>query len=246
MRDGTGRWGRVLVLGGTSELGLAVVDALDLQPRAEVLLAGRDLDALAAAPLPDGVRRTCLHWDATSPGAAAAVTDAATQGGDLDLVVAAAGILGLGAHEDAGLAAEVLMTNTAGLIEALVTLAGRLRSQRHGTVVVLSSVAAVRPRRSNYVYGASKAGLDAFAQGLADDLHSTGVRVLVVRPGFVHGRMTAGLPAAPMATSPEDVGRAVRLALDRGRSTVWVPAALRWVAPVLTFVPRPIWRRLDL
>jgi decaprenylphospho-beta-D-erythro-pentofuranosid-2-ulose 2-reductase len=118
--------------------------------------------------------------------------------------------------------------------------------QGHGTIVVLSSVAGERVRASNFVYGASKAGLDGFAQGLGDSLRGTGVEVLVVRPGFVHTRMTAGLDAAPLATTPEAVAKAVVEGLARGSHTVWVPAALRFVMIALRHLPRPIFRRLNL
>jgi decaprenylphospho-beta-D-erythro-pentofuranosid-2-ulose 2-reductase len=111
---------------------------------------------------------------------------------------------------------------------------------------VLSSVAGERVRRSNVVYGASKAGLDGLAQGLGDALHARGVRVMVVRPGFVHTRMTRGLDAAPLSTEPGAVARAVVRGLDRGDAVVWVPRSLRWLMLVVRFLPRPIFRRLPL
>jgi len=110
--------------------------------------------------------------------------------------------------------------------------------------VILSSVAAVRPRKANFVYGAAKAGLDAFGRGLADSLHGTGVRVLLVRPGFVTGRMTAGLAPAPLASTPQDVGAAVAASLTKRASLIWVPASLRPVAVVMHLIPRRYWRRL--
>ena len=104
--------------------------------------------------------------------------------------------------------------------------------------------AAIRPRRANFVYGATKAGLDAFARGLADSLHGSGVRLLLVRPGFVIGRMTRGLRPAPLATTPAAVGRAVAAGLARDAAVVWVPPVLRVFAVALRLIPRPIWRRL--
>jgi decaprenylphospho-beta-D-erythro-pentofuranosid-2-ulose 2-reductase len=111
--------------------------------------------------------------------------------------------------------------------------------------VVLSSVAAVRPRKANFVYGAAKAGLDSFARGLADSLHGTGVRVVLVRPGFVTGRMTAGMSPAPLASTPEQVGAATAAALRAGQATVWIPASLRGLAVGLRLIPRPAWRRVS-
>jgi len=106
-------------------------------------------------------------------------------------------------------------------------------------------VAGERARRSNFVYGSSKAGLDAFAQGLADSLVGTGVRVVVVRPGFVHSSMTAGKDPAPLATTPAAVADAVTDAIASGKETVWVPGRFRYVMIALRHLPRPLWRKLS-
>ena len=140
--------------------------------------------------------------------------------GHVDLVISAAGVLVPqdDVERDVRRAAAMIETNFTGHVSTLLAVAGRMRAQGRGTIVVLSSVAAVRPRKANPVYGAAKAGLDAFARGLADRLHGTGVRVLLVRPGFVTGRMTEGMPPAPLATTPQAVGRATAAALRRGRA----------------------------
>ncbi len=122
----------------------------------------------------------------------------------------------------------------------------RLRDQGHGTVIVLSTVAVERPRASNAIYGAAKAGLDALAQGLADATAGSGVRVLVVRPGFVQTKMTAGLEPAPMATTAEAVAEATVRALQGRAHTVWVPTRLRWIFALLRHMPRGVFRRLGL
>jgi decaprenylphospho-beta-D-erythro-pentofuranosid-2-ulose 2-reductase len=112
--------------------------------------------------------------------------------------------------------------------------------------VVLSSVAGERVRKANFVYGATKAGLDGFAQGLGDSLEGTGARVLVVRPGFVHSAMTKGMKAAPFATTPDKVADVTVRGLRRGSRTVWAPGILRFVFSALRHVPGPIWRKLPL
>jgi len=238
--------GRVLLLGGTSEIGLEIIAALRLQPDAEVVLAGRDEQQLAAAGKALPCRVRTLPYDATDLAAHDAVVRDAFAGGDIDLVISAAGILvGQAALEDDPLQAGLLVeTNLTGHVTTLIAAATRLRAQGHGTIVVLSSVAAIRPRKANFVYGAAKAGLDAFARGLADSLHGSGVRVLLVRPGFVTGRMTAGMAPAPLATTPAAVGAAVAEAISKDRATVWVPAALAPLSAVLRAVPRPVWRQL--
>ena len=141
---------------------------------------------------------------------------------------------------------EMVRTNFAGPAAALAVAADRLVAQGGGTLVVLSSVAGVRPRRSNYVYGSTKSGLDAFARGIADAVHGTGVQVLVVRPGFVRSSMTEGLEPAPFSTDPATVAAGRRPGrCTRGRSgVVWVPPLLGPLFAVLANVPTPLWRRI--
>ncbi len=238
---------RVMLIGGTSEIGLAILAALGLPPNAEIILAGRDEQRLAAAgkELPGQVRTVC--YDATQTASHQAFVDSVFADGHVDLVISAAGVLVPQAdlERDVQRAAAMIETNFTGHVSTLLAVGARMRAQGRGTIVVLSSVAAVRPRKANPVYGSAKAGLDAFARGFADLLHGTGVRVVLVRPGFVTGRMTAGMPPAPLATTPEAVGRATAAALRRGQDTVWVPPALAGLALALRLVPRPLWRRIS-
>jgi decaprenylphospho-beta-D-erythro-pentofuranosid-2-ulose 2-reductase len=238
---------RVLLLGGTSEIGLAIVIALGLPVNAEVILAGRDEQRLAAAGKELPVQVRTVRYDALDTGSHQAVVDRLFDAGHLDLVISAAGVLVPQAdlERDVQRAAALVQTNFTGHVSTLLAVAARMRAQGRGTIVVLSSVAAVRPRKANPVYGSAKAGLDAFARGLADRLHGTGVRVLLVRPGFVTGRMTAGMPPAPLATTPQAVGRATAAALRRGQATVWVPPSLRVFSVALRLIPRPVWRRIS-
>jgi decaprenylphospho-beta-D-erythro-pentofuranosid-2-ulose 2-reductase len=243
---------RVLLLGGTSEIGLAILAALRLGPDAEVILAGRDPQRLEAAGKALSRPVTVARYDALETGAHQAFADEISAGGVPDLVIAATGVLIPQEQlaEDVRLAATMIEANFTGHVTTLLAFGEAMRRRGSGTIVVLSSVAAVRPRKFNSVYGAAKAGLDAFARGYADSLRGTGVRVLLVRPGFVAGRMTEGMKPAPLATTPEKVGAAVAGALrgeGRGgdRSVVWVPAPLAGLATVMKLVPRPVWRKLE-
>ena len=186
--NGPGHPPRIMLLGGTSEIGLAILAALAAPAGAEVILAGRDEQRLAAAgkELPYQVRT--VPYDAIETGRHQAFADAIFAEGPLDMVISAAGILvpQEDVERDVQRAAEMIETNFTGHVTSLLAIAARMRAQGHGTIVVLSSVAAVRPRKANFVYGAAKAGLDAFARGLTDSLHGTGVRVLLVRPGIRH------------------------------------------------------------
>lgn len=248
MRDGFGRPQHVLVLGGTSEIALASVRAIPLPPGSRVVLAGRDEAALhaAAATLPPDVTTAVDTFDALDPQTVVNVVDRAFQRLDVDVVIPAFGVLGNqpGFEADPLSAADLLTVNLTTQVVALLAVAARMRQQGHGSLVVLSSVAAVRPRRANFVYGASKAALDAAARGLADSLHGTGVSVVVVRPGFVIGRMTAGMSPAPLSVTPDQVGRAVADAVRAGRAVTWVPPALAVLAAAMRVVPRLVWRRM--
>jgi decaprenylphospho-beta-D-erythro-pentofuranosid-2-ulose 2-reductase len=237
---------RVLLLGGTSEIGLDIVAALGLPPETELLLAGRDEQRMAAAGKALGGQVRTLRYDATALDTHEALIDDAFAAGPVDLVISAAGILTAQDALDQNplSAGQLVETNFTGHVTTLLAAATRMRAQGHGTIVVLSSIAAIRPRKANFVYGAAKAGLDAFARGLTDSLHGSGVRVLLVRPGFVTGRMTAGMSPAPLARTPSEVGTAVAAALSGNATVTWVPPGMAALAAVLRVLPRPIWRRL--
>jgi decaprenylphospho-beta-D-erythro-pentofuranosid-2-ulose 2-reductase len=238
---------KLLLVGGTSEIGLAIVRRL---APAKVVLLGRDEGRLqrAAASLRLPEVETAL-LGADEPEAHAAAIQHTFEAADgFDVVVLAVGLLGdqPGLDADPSIAHEVMRVNFVGAGSMLLECLRQLHARRSGTLVVLSSVAAERPRASNAIYGAAKAGLDALAQGLSDAVAAEGPRVLIVRPGFVKTRMTAGLRPAPFATTPEVVADATARALDRRAGTVWVPGRLRWIFAVLRHLPRPIYRRLLL
>jgi decaprenylphospho-beta-D-erythro-pentofuranosid-2-ulose 2-reductase len=244
---------RVLLLGGTSEIGLAIVRRLAFDAPVRPYLLGRDPDRLTAA-LGD-LERTgssaggLERLDADELDSHSEVLGRAFERlGGVDVAVLAIGVLGAqaGLDADPAEATEVMRANFVGCGSLLLECMRRMRAQGHGTLVVLSSVAAERPRSGNAIYGAAKAGLDSLAQGLADAEAGSGVRVLVVRPGFVTTRMTAGLEPAPFSTTPEAVADATVRALGTGAHTIWVPGRLRAVFAVLRHLPRAIYRRLPL
>jgi decaprenylphospho-beta-D-erythro-pentofuranosid-2-ulose 2-reductase len=248
--DALGRPQSVLLLGGTSEIGLACVRALGGGELGRVVLAGRPsarLDAAAQDMKDAGVTDVeVVALDATRTPEHGPALQAVFDAGDVDVVLMAIGDLGdqEAAEADPELAVQTAQATYVGPMSALLHAAFGMRRQGHGVIVVLSSVAAVRARRSNFVYGSAKAGLDSFAQGLGAALAGSGVSVVTVRPGFVRTRMTAGLPAAPFATDAVAVAAAVRDAVRDRPQVVWVPSALRYVMTVLRLLPRPLFRRL--
>lgn len=260
MKDALGSVQSVLVLGGGSDIALATMRELVQQRATTIVLAARRPDALepTVKELRDAIQtRTgnepvtveAVAFDAVATDRHEAFVDEVfEQYGDFDLVLITFGVYGSqdASDRDRVLALDMATANYVGAVSVAVPVADRLRAQGHGTIVVLSSVAGERARRSNYTYGASKAGLDAFFQGLGDALAGSGVSVMIVRPGFVHTKMTDGLPPAPLATTPEAVAHAIVRGLARGSEIVWVPGALRWVMSGLRHLPRSIFRLIPL
>ncbi len=244
---------RVLLVGGSSEIGVAIVRSLADDRPVRPYLLGRDRERLASA-LSTLERAGCAKGEVDLVDAddlsahEGEIARAFDRGGPFDVVVLAVGVLGAQSGLDADVeeTLEVMRVNFLGASSLLLACLRRLRAQGHGKLVILSSVAAERPRRSNAIYGAAKAGLDALAQGLADATAGDGIRVLVVRPGFVTTKMTAGLKPAPFATTPEAVAQATVRALEGSVHTIWVPARLRLIFSILRHVPRPLYRRLPL
>jgi decaprenylphospho-beta-D-erythro-pentofuranosid-2-ulose 2-reductase len=249
MRDALGRVQTAAVFGGNSEIARATIDALAADGLRRVVLAVRDP---ASAPGVEALRAQGLEVDLVSfDGDATATHPAAVDAafaalGDIDVALVAFGVLGdqERAKRDQAAAVALAHTNFTGAVSVLTLLGERLRAQGRGAIVLLSSVAGERARRANYPYGATKAGIDAFAQGLGDELHPHGVHVMVVRPGFVHTKMTEGRPTAPMSTDARTVGDAIAAGLRRRAHTVWAPGSLRWVFAAMRHLPRPVVRRL--
>ena len=254
MNDAFGRVRSVLVLGGGSDIGLATAQRLVQRGARRVILAARKPDDLAEAAASlrasgaSTVETVAFDADAFETHPAFLEQIFAGPGGDIDVVVFAFGVLAdqVRAEADAAYTLDVLRTNFLGAVSVLMPLADRMAAQGHGCIVVLSSVAGERGRRSNYVYGSSKAGLDVFCQGLGDRLAPLGVQVLVVRPGFVRSKMTKGLKAAPFAVSPEEVAGVIVAGMASGAPVVWAPPRVRWIMSAIRHLPRPLFRRLEI
>lgn len=251
MRTATGDTQTIVLFGGTSEIGLAIVTELITPTTRHIVLACRNTTAgdTAAATLnaPSDCDIHVIAWDATAIETHPDIVDQiVTIIGDLDIVIITAGVLGTQDDHDSNpvTAGRVVVANTAGPITTGTAVARVMRRQHHGHLVILSSVAAIRIRAANHTYGASKAGLDAWAQGLADHLHGTGILVTIVRPGFVHGRMTAGHPTAPFSTTPHAVAADTVTAIRNRRRVAHSPGILRWVFLALRYLPNSLWRRI--
>jgi decaprenylphospho-beta-D-erythro-pentofuranosid-2-ulose 2-reductase len=247
--DAVGNPQSILLLGGTSEIGLATVEAFASDRPLRVVLAGRAsprLDEAKARLEARGCAVEVIPFDARE-GDVEVVAKAFTSG-DIDVALVAFGLLGDNekAWTDVATAVELAQVNYTAAVAVGVALGERMTAQGHGSIVAFSSVAGERARRSNFVYGSTKAGLDAFYSGLTEALRPVGVQVTVVRPGFVRTRMTEGMKPAPLSTTPEAVAAVVVDAVRTRKELVWAPAPLRFVMSALRHVPRPIFRRLPI
>ncbi|MEB4209425.1 decaprenylphospho-beta-D-erythro-pentofuranosid-2-ulose 2-reductase [Mycobacterium sp. 94-17] len=252
--DAVGNPQTILLLGGTSEIGLAICERYLQNAHARIVLAampndpGRD--AAVAQMKAAGARSVeLIDFEATDPDTHPKMIDEAfNAGGDIDVAIVAFGILG-DAEElwqnqhKAVLAAEI---NYTAAVSVGVLLAEKMRAQGFGQIIAMSSAAGERVRRSNFVYGSTKAGLDGFYLGLGEALREYGVHVLVIRPGQVRTRMSAHVKEAPLTVDKEYVANLAVTAAANGKELVWAPAAFRYVMMVLRHVPRPIFRKLPI
>ncbi len=251
MIDAVGNPQSLLLLGGTSEIGLAIAEKYAKRRPLRVVLAARPsprLDAAAAQLRGAGATVSTVEFEATDFDSHQAMLDKAFADGDIDVTVVAFGLLGDAeqAWQDHAKAVELAQVNYTAAVSVGVALAERLRRQGHGRIVALSSVAGERVRRANFVYGSTKAGMDGFYLGLGEALRGEGISVTVVRPGFVHTKMTEGMKAAPMSVRAADVADVAVDAAGQRRELVWAPAPYRVLMSVLRHIPRAIFRRLPI
>ncbi|MGH3697774.1 MAG: decaprenylphospho-beta-D-erythro-pentofuranosid-2-ulose 2-reductase [Pseudonocardiaceae bacterium] len=251
MIDAVGNPQSLLLLGGTSEIALATAERYATRRPLRVVLAARPsprLDVAVQRLEGCGAAVVTLPFDAANTATHPETIEKAFADGDIDLTLVAFGLLGdqEKAWTDQPSAVELAQVNYVGAVSVGVLLAQALRRQGHGALAVLSSAAAERPRRANFAYGSTKAGLDAFYTGLTEALRPSGIKVSVIRPGFVHTKMTAGMKPAPLSVTPEQVAEVIMDAVTHGREQAWAPALLRYVMSALRHLPRPLFRRLPI
>lgn len=221
--------GHRLYLLGRSEERLAIL-AADLKVRGAAVVAHGVLDV-------DDFDR---H--------AAALDSAVNALGGLDIALIAHGSLPdqRACERDVDLALAALRTNALSVIALVTLLASRFEAHKGGTLAVIGSVAGDRGRQSNYVYGTAKAAVAVFLQGTRNRMHKSGVRVLTIKPGFVDTPMTAAFAKGPLWASPEQVGRGIVAAVERGADVVYLPGFWRLIMWAIRALPETIFKRMGL
>jgi decaprenylphospho-beta-D-erythro-pentofuranosid-2-ulose 2-reductase len=255
--DAVGNPQAILLLGGTSEIGLAICERYLRNAHARILLAampddpGRD--AAVAQMKAAGARSVeLIDFEATDTDSHPKMIDAAFSDGggprDIDVAIVAFGLLGDAEElwQNQRKAVQIAEINYTAAVSVGVLLGEKMRAQGFGQIIAMSSAAGERVRRSNFVYGSTKAGLDGFYLGLGEALKPSGVHVLVIRPGQVRTRMSAHIKEAPLTVDKEYVANLAVTASAKGKELVWAPGAFRYVMMVLRHIPRPIFRKLPI
>ncbi|KAA1245304.1 decaprenylphospho-beta-D-erythro-pentofuranosid-2-ulose 2-reductase [Mycobacterium simiae] len=251
--DAVGNPQSILLLGGTSEIGLAICARYLRNAPARIMLAclpddpGRD-DAVTAMKAAGARSVELINFDAVATESHPKVIEQAFAGGDIDVAIVAFGLLGDAEElwQNQRKAVQIAEINYTAAVSVGVLLGEKLRAQGFGQIIAMSTVAGERVRRSNFVYGSTKAGLDGFYLGLSEALREYGVRVLVIRPGQVRTRMSAHIKEAPLTVDKEYVANLAVTAAAKGKELVWAPAAFRYVMMVLRHIPRSIFRKLPI
>jgi decaprenylphospho-beta-D-erythro-pentofuranosid-2-ulose 2-reductase len=251
--DAVGNPQTVLLLGGTSEIGLAICERYLKNAHARILLAampddpGRD-GAVAQMKAAGARSVELIDFEALQTDTHPKVIEQAFADGDVDVAIVAFGLLGDAEElwQNQRKAVQIAEINYTAAISMGVLLGEKMRAQGFGQIIAMSSAAGERVRRSNFVYGSTKAGLDGFYLGLSEALRQYGVRVLVIRPGQVRTRMSAHIKEAPLTVDKEYVANLAVTASAKGKELVWAPAAFRYVMMVLRHIPRSIFRRLPI
>ena len=231
MLNGFKNPGRVALIGGQSEIGLSIVTQLPEDKSREIVLIGRSGEYVL---------------DVTDKAARERVIGELFDAGDVDLVVIAVGLLGndskLSTTENLLAAIDVNFLSTVHLLELI---SDRMKQQAHGTILVISSFAQVRPRDDNFRYGSTKAGLDFYARGLASNLKGSGVTLKILRPGFVKSKMTEGMEIAPFAITVQECGKYGVAALKSRDLVTWAPSILKYVAFIFKSLPSSVFRKIS-
>jgi len=243
----------LLLLGGSSEIGLAICAEYLKKGPMKVILA-----TIPGDPAGDGAVETMksagasevirIDFDALATQSHPKVIDEAFSHGDVDVTVVAFGFDADAEKlwQDQALAVKASEINYTASVSVGVLVGQKLKAQGHGRIIAMSSVAGERVRRSNFVYGSGKAGLDGFFLGLGDALREFGAGVTVIRPGQVRTRFSAHVDEAPLTVDKETVAQLAVQAAAKGKEIVWAPPPFRFVMMGLRHVPRPLFRRLPV
>jgi len=253
MIDAFGNPQNILLVGGNSEIGLAILKELNKSNTLRnVDLTFRDnvSQKKITNKLESDFQQLNIYshlLDLKNPKDVITAIDSIFSDKQFDVVILSAGILPKNNFDDLGLneVLDVVNVNFSSQLLIGVKSIEHFRRFEKGTLVVISSVATERARVDNYFYGATKNALDFWAYGMADSLRNSRIRVLTVRPGMVRTKMSEGLPDAPFTIEVDPLAKAVVKRIHTGPNLIWVPGILKFVMSILRHLPRRLFVKIS-
>ncbi|BCN46916.1 MULTISPECIES: decaprenylphospho-beta-D-erythro-pentofuranosid-2-ulose 2-reductase [Prescottella] len=243
----------LLLLGGTSEIGLAICEEYLKKSPLRVILAALPNDpgreaAVTQMKAAGATEVDVIDFDALDTDSHPKVIDEAWSKGDVDVAIVAFALDGDAEElwQNQRKAVLIANVNYTASVSVGVLVGEKMKAQGFGRIIAMSSVAGERVKRANFVYGSTKAGLDGFYLGLGEALAPFGPKVTVVRPGMVRTKFSAHVKEAPLTVNKEDVAALAVAASDKGKEIVWAPGPFRFVMVVLRHIPRAIFRKLPV
>ncbi|MBN1516204.1 SDR family oxidoreductase [Candidatus Sumerlaeota bacterium] len=241
----------LLILGANSDIAMAAAHEFAAHEGATILLASRDVERLERKAkdleIRHQIQARVLPFDAVDYASHAAFYEALDP--KPDGVILAFGYLGdqASAQRDWGEARRIIESNYTGAVSILEIIAADFEQKGRGFIIGISSVAGVRGRQSNYIYGSAKAGLKEYLSGLRQRLFKCGVHVMTVLPGFTRTAMTEGMDLpARLTAEPEDVGRDIYRAWRKRRRVIYSRWFWRCIMHIIRHVPEFVFVRTKL
>jgi len=236
----------IVLLGSTSEIGLAILRRTHVSSKGTIIFIGRAKPLDVSIFVKKGCKTKFIHCDITKDTELKRAIGELKKIPKIDLLILASGYLPAENLEfDKDSVRKTITTNALAPIEFLVAVAKHMVGMGTGDILIISSVAITRARTRNFTYGASKATLDFFASGLANKLRNTGVFISILRPGFVYTKMTKNFTPAPFPTNVEKVAKIAIEGLLERKQIIYAPKRLKYVMKLVKALPKSLFNIID-
>jgi decaprenylphospho-beta-D-erythro-pentofuranosid-2-ulose 2-reductase len=245
MLNGTGQLQNVVLFGGNSDIGLAILKKLPMAPDSTLILVGRNLNYNEVASKFPESNVEIIEFDFENIDKIDILFSIISKQRDIDVAILAYGYLGeVGTDTLLREINQQILNNYYSPAMLFSKLFERFRNQKHGKILVITSVAGIRPRISNFVYGSAKSGLDFLVRGSQNESKKNNFTVSVLRPGFVESKMTHGLKPPAFSVKPDRVAEDAVKGLLRQKKIIYSPAILKYIFTLLRFSPDFIFNKL--
>ena len=245
MLNGTGQLQNVVLFGGNSDIGLAILKKLPMARDSTLILAGRNLNYNEVASKFPESNVEIIEFDFENIDKIDILFSTISKQRDIDVAILAYGYLGeVGTDTLLREINQQILINYYGPAMLFSKLFEIFRNQKHGKILVITSVAGIRPRISNFVYGSAKSGLDFLVRGSQNESKKNNFTVSVLRPGFVESKMTQGLKPPAFSVKPDRVAEDAVKGLLRQKKIIYSPAILNYIFTLLRFSPDFIFNKL--